>query len=85
MTRALEPIRKAEIITPFDALLLAGQLAQSSIDRYKLDFTQYAEYAGSALLDFATFAQWCTHLASNTRMSPNTINRMMSAVKRIMH
>jgi integrase/recombinase XerD len=69
----------------FDMSILAGQLAPSSIARYTLDFTAYAEYAGSQLLDASTFARWRTHLATETSMSPNTINRMLSAVKRMMH
>ena len=71
---------------PFDASLLAGQLAPSSIAMYQRDFAAYAEFAGSttALLDAATLARWRTHLAQETAMSPNTINRMLSAVKRLL-
>lgn len=73
-------------LTPFDASLLAGQLAPSSIAMYQRDFTAYAAFAGStaALLDAATLARWRTHLAQETTMSPNTINRMLSAVKRLL-
>lgn len=72
--------------SPFDASLLAGQLAPSSIAMYQRDFAAYAAFAGSvpALLDAATLARWRTHLAQETDMSPNTINRMLSAVKRLM-
>lgn len=71
---------------PFDASLLAGQLAPSSIAMYQRDFAAYAAFAGSAaaLLDPATLARWRTHLAQETAMSPNTINRMLSAVKRLL-
>lgn len=71
---------------PFDASLLAGQLAPSSIAMYQRDFAAYAVFAGSttALLNSATLARWRTHLAQETTMSPNTINRMLSAVKRLM-
>lgn len=71
---------------PFDASLLAGQLAPSSIAMYQRDFAAYAAFAGSltALLDAATLARWRTHLAQETAMSPNTINRMLSAVKRLL-
>lgn len=71
---------------PFDATLLAGQLAPSSIAMYQRDFIAYAKFADSldALLDAATLARWRTHLAQETKMSPNTINRMLSAVKRVM-
>ncbi|MFN3333863.1 MAG: tyrosine-type recombinase/integrase [Caldilinea sp.] len=72
--------------SPFDASLLAGQLAPSSIAMYQRDFAAYAAFAGNvtALLDAATLARWRTHLAQETDMSPNTINRMLSAVKRLM-
>jgi len=76
----------ADARTPFDASLLAGQLAPSSIAMYQRDFAAYAAFAGSAaaLLDPATLARWRTHLAQETAMSPNTINRMLSAVKRLL-
>jgi len=53
---------------------------------YERDFKAYLAYAGSrdAALDPTTLARWRTHLAQDTEMSPNTINRMLSAVKRIM-
>ncbi len=74
------------VSSPFDASLLAGQLAPSSIAMYQRDFAAYAAFAGNvtALLDAATLARWRTHLAQETDMSPNTINRMLSAVKRLM-
>jgi integrase/recombinase XerD len=74
------------VTPPFDASLLAGQLAPSSIAMYQRDFAAYATFAGSitALLNSATLARWRTHLAQETTMSPNTINRMLSAVKRLM-
>ncbi len=85
METALTTQTSAEL-TPFDASLLAGQLAPSSIAMYQRDFTAYAAFAGStaALLDAATLARWRTHLAQETTMSPNTINRMLSAVKRLL-
>jgi site-specific recombinase XerD len=53
---------------------------------YRRDFQSYLRFAGSApaAADAATLARWRTHLAQNTEMSPNTINRMLSAVKRLM-
>jgi integrase/recombinase XerD len=70
----------------FDASILAGQLAPSSIAMYTRDFAAYIDFAGSpsTALDPATLARWRTHLAQATTKSPNTINRMLSAVKRIM-
>jgi site-specific recombinase XerD len=70
----------------FDTSILAGQLAASSIAMYERDFRAYLDFAGTpeAALDAATLARWRTALANDTQMSPNTINRMLSAVKRLM-
>ncbi|MBK8049233.1 MAG: tyrosine-type recombinase/integrase [Anaerolineales bacterium] len=74
------------MIATFDASILAGQLAPSSINMYRRDFATYMAYAGSflAAIDPVTLARWRAHLANETEMSPNTINRMLSAVKRLM-
>jgi integrase/recombinase XerD len=73
-------------LSAFDASILAGQLAPSSIAMYTRDFAAYVEFAGDRehALDAATLARWRTHLAQATDKSPNTINRMLSAVKRIL-
>lgn len=73
-------------IKPFGADLLAGQLAPSSIAMYQRDFGAYLIFAGSLheSIKASTLARWRTTLAQDTNMSPNTINRMLSAVKRIM-
>jgi integrase/recombinase XerD len=70
----------------FDSQILAGQLAPSSLAMYQRDFQAYLRFAGSpaAAMDAATLARWRAHLAQETTMSPNTINRMISAVKRLM-
>lgn len=64
------------------------QSFQHSIDRkmYERDLKAYVAFAGSVdtSLDSATLARWRAYLSSNTDMSPNTINRMISAVKRLM-
>lgn len=72
--------------TPFDASILTGQLAPSSIAMYTRDFRVYLDFAGSfdAAVEASTLARWRTHLAQETDKSPNTINRMLSAVKRLM-
>ena len=78
------------VLTPspllFDASILTGQLAQSSIAIYERDFAAYLCFAVTpdAALDASTLARWRTFLANDTQMSPNTINRMLSAVKRLM-
>jgi integrase/recombinase XerD len=66
--------------------LLAGQLTASSIAMYRRDVKAYADFAQSRdLQQFnpQTLITWRDHLATNTTMSPNTINRMMSAVRRV--
>lgn len=70
----------------FDASILAGQLAPSSIAMYERDFRAYVDYAGSYELTIqsSTLAKWRAHLSQTTDKSPNTINRMISAVKRLM-
>lgn len=76
----------ADLSEPFDAAILAGQLAPSSIAMYQRDFAAYLRFAGSlhGAIKAPTLARWRTTLAQETTMSPNTINRMLSAVKRIM-
>jgi integrase/recombinase XerD len=70
----------------FDASMLAGQLAPSSIAMYERDFRAYVAYAGSydVAIQSSTLAKWRAHLSQTTDKSPNTINRMISAVKRLM-
>ncbi|MFN8498122.1 MAG: tyrosine-type recombinase/integrase [Anaerolineae bacterium] len=65
--------------------ILAGQLAASSIKMYKRDFQAYVTFAGSIenALRPDMLARWRAHLAAETDLSPNTINRMLSSVKRV--
>lgn len=69
-----------------DVSLLAGQIGPSSLAIYRRDFQAYCAFAESAASAFqpATLARWRTHLVTATTLSPNTINRMLSAVKRVM-
>ncbi len=71
---------------PFDPTILAGQVGHALLAMYERDFRAYLAFAGSpeAALEAATLARWRTHLAKATTMSPNTINCMLSAVKRMM-
>lgn len=71
---------------PFTTSILAGSVAESSIAMYKRDFAAYLDYAQTpeAARDASTLARWRTDLVNTTSMSPNTINRMLSAVKRLM-
>lgn len=70
----------------FDASILAGQLAASSIAMYERDFRAYMDFAGSydIAIQSSTLAKWRADLSQTTNKSPNTINRMISAVKRLM-
>lgn len=70
---------------PFDPSMLAGQLAPSSIRMYRRDYLAYLAFAESptAAMDPVTLARWRATLAADTALSPNTINRMLSAVKRV--
>ena len=69
----------------FDASILAGGCSASTIAMYRRDFVAYLTFAGSAeqALRSESLAQWRAHLAEQTTLSPNTINRMISAVKRM--
>lgn len=70
----------------FNQTLLAGHLSLSSQKIYAHDFYHYLTFAQTkqAALDHATFAQWRNYLSTQTTISPHTINRMLSAVKRMM-
>lgn len=69
----------------FDTSILAGSVSESTQRIYMRDFAAYLYFAGSAEAAMlpSTLAQWRAHLANNTASSPNTINRMISAVKRL--
>src|SRR3712207_2324168 len=73
-------------VVAFDPAILAGQLAPSSINQYRKDFAAYVHFAGSAdaALRPSTLAAWRAVLAADTALSPNTINRMLAAVKRLL-
>lgn len=64
---------------------LAGQLTESTIAMYKRDVQAYQKYAdktGQNALYPQTLVGWRDSLVLQTGMSPNTINRMIAAVKR---
>jgi len=88
MITAIEIVTPAELALTelgFDTSILAGSLAPSSMATYKKDFKAYVKFAGSAglALEVQTLELWRAHLATNTTLSPNTINRMIAAVKRL--
>jgi len=70
----------------FNTSILAGNVAPSSRKMYERDFKTYLDYAVTPemAVNASTFAKWRTYLANSTELSPNTINRMMSAVKKMM-
>jgi len=66
--------------------ILAGQLAVSSIAMYKRDVQAYVDYTAAKTLHWLepqSLVAWRDSLATNSAMSPHTINRMIAAVKRI--
>lgn len=71
----------------FDTAILAGSVSSSSLAIYQRDFRAYLAYAQTPdmALDSSTLARWRTYLVHTTSLSPNTINRMLSAVKRLMN
>ncbi len=86
MRKQLPAVPSPTLPESFDASILAGQLAPSSVKMYTRDFEAYLAFAGSAeaAVKASTLARWRAHLAQATDKSPNTINRMISAVKRLM-
>src|SRR5258705_7060565 len=66
--------------------ILTGRLTASSIAMYKRDAQAYFDYAQKynlPWLDAQSLVAWRDALALQSEMSPNTINRMIAAVKRI--
>lgn len=70
----------------FDATILTGKLAPQSLAGYQQDLTAYLRFCkgdSEAALEASTLARWCVHLAHATPLSPHTINRKLSAIKRL--
>src|SRR5579885_1710612 len=66
--------------------ILAGQLTDSSIAMYKTSIKQYMAFASANGLDQfnpKTLDAWRDYLAHETNKSPNTINRMLSTIRRL--
>ena len=82
----LVPLEPAELVrgAAISPDLLAGQLAPSSIAKYRQDFAAFVAFAGGEGHTPPALARWRAHLAEHTTYSPHTINRMLSAVKRVM-
>ena len=87
-TTAISPAASAA----FDVAILAGQVGPRSAAMYRRDVAAYTAWAagqGKDPLSSATFARWRTDLVTvpyndqGDQYSPKTINRMLSAVKRV--
>jgi len=64
--------------------IIAGSVSERTFKMYKRDFGVYANFAGDDLLDSAAFSRWREHMATQTKYSPKTINRMLTSVRSIM-
>lgn len=66
--------------------ILSRQLAESSIAMYKRDVQAYFDYTekyGLSWIEPLSLVAWRDALALKSELSPNTINSMIAAVKRI--
>jgi integrase/recombinase XerD len=72
---------------PFDMSLLAGTISQNTIDAYTSDFRDYVMFATERNLNpltAHTLLEYRAYKVNNTQDSPNTINRKLAAVKKLM-
>lgn len=71
----------------FDVSIVAGTVAPSTIEQYKRTFAEYVGFAGSfaQACEPSTLARYRTALVNDTAHSPRTINRMLSAIRKVMH
>ncbi len=87
---AIIPASQTEIIPARDipdlTALLSGTVSASTAEVYKGDARAYSAWAKAQGLDPlhpATFGAWRSHLVTATDYSPRTINRMLSAVRKL--
>lgn len=76
---------ESEITGMFD--YIAGQLTESTVAMYKLAFRDYLVYAqdnGYSPVEHATLERWRDSMIFQSTKSPNTINRMIASIKRVM-
>ncbi len=64
--------------------IIAGGVSERTFKMYKRDFAAYAKFAGDDLLDSAAFSRWREYMATKTKYSPKTINRMLTSVRSVM-
>lgn len=71
----------------FDSSILANQLSEQTLMLYKESWNKYVAFAKANGLDstkHVTLSMWRDDMASNeAKFSPNTINRHIAAIKRI--
>src|SRR2546429_5796205 len=83
----VDPKNEVVTYTPFDIeRMLAGRLSVSSIAMYKRDVRDYQTFCEQQGLDpllSVTLMAWRDAMVLEASKSPNTINRMISAVKGI--
>jgi integrase/recombinase XerD len=68
----------------FDMSILDGVLSVKSIAMYKRDFQAYEKFAGDDVFSVDSFSKWRDFMVKGTKYSPNTINRMLSAVRSVL-
>lgn len=94
MSKALSIIQRANALEENQSLLhlveekLAHKLSKSTRDMYKRDVANYQMFAHANLLEPfepTTFEAWRDAMVLHPTTSPNTINRMMSAVKTVIN
>ncbi len=77
----------AELAEYFSGLLdLAGRVAARTLTEYRRDVQLYLTFCQSRSqepLDPQSLRGWRTEMVDHTRLSPNTINRRLAAIKRV--
>lgn len=73
------------VVQTIDQSILAGQCSEQTLKLYKESWDSYVQFAGSAgnALNEQTLIQWRDMMVTETKLSPNSINRHLSAVKRV--
>ena len=71
----------------FNHLILDGSLDTSSLEVYGRDCRAYLRFAETreAALTPGMLASWMAYLTTTVAYSPSTINRMATAIRRLMH
>ncbi len=77
----------SEITQHFSGLLdLAGRVNSRTLTEYRRDVSLYLRFCqpeGRVPDEPQSLRAWRVHMADHTRLSPNTINRRLAAVKRV--